>query len=207
MSLLRILKRTYASYSRIAPDFNLIPDFLSPTEQRTLLSAALQKLDAQESIQFRRRRKALKLQQRKFEGSSDDTNCVQDMFYPDECYEFQEGHFDGVIANYRETHVTSWPDNIDTLPPILERLKTLYPSQDIQTHVLHLASSGVIHPHVDNLSASGSWILGVSLGSERILRLERQVHGCDQEVYDILLPSGSIYIQKSATLTTATFYD
>jgi alkylated DNA repair protein alkB family protein 7 len=39
--------------------------------------------------------------------------------------------------------------------------------------------------------ASGSWILGVSLGAERIMRMEGS-----EGMFDVLLPSGSVYLQK-----------
>jgi alkylated DNA repair protein alkB family protein 7 len=42
------------------------------------------------------------------------------------------------------------------------------------THALHLSPTGKIDPHVDNVDASGSVIIGVSLGAERVLRLERK---------------------------------
>ena len=107
---------------------------------------------------------------------------------------FAQGHYDGVIHNFREMHVTSWPEaTTPGLASILERLYALCPTKDIQTHLLHLASYGEILPHIDNISASGSWILGVSLGAERIMRME-SVAGRD--AFDVLLPSGSVYLQK-----------
>ncbi|KAH8090958.1 hypothetical protein HD553DRAFT_21475 [Filobasidium floriforme] len=65
------------------------------------------------------------------------------------------------------------------------------------THALHLSPTGRIDPHVDNVDASGSVIIGVSLGAERVLRLER--NGAESEGRDgweVLLKSGSVYIQK-----------
>jgi alkylated DNA repair protein alkB family protein 7 len=92
-------------------------------------------------------------------------------------------------------HLTSWPcSEVPELLPILDRLHSLFLPQDVQTHLLHLASDGEIHPHIDNLSASGSWILGVSLGAERLLHLESQ-NGNDNS-FQVLLPSGSVYIQR-----------
>ena len=55
-----------------------------------------------------------------------------------------QGHFDGVIRRYRETHVTAWPDDMPELPPLIERLRSLHPGEETQTHILHLASDGVI---------------------------------------------------------------
>jgi alkylated DNA repair protein alkB family protein 7 len=105
-----------------------------------------------------------------------------------------QGHFDGVIKHYREMHLTSWPTSeVLELPPILNRLQALFPTQDVQTHLLHLASNGEIYPHVDNLDASGSWILGVSLGAERLLCLESLDDG---NSFQVPLTSGSVYIQR-----------
>jgi len=93
-------------------------------------------------------------------------------------------------------HLMSWPTSeFSGLSPILHRLHSLLPSQDTQTHLLHLASNGEILPHVDNVDASGSWILGVSLGGDRVLRMQ---HCSDPErMFEVLLRSGSVYIQKS----------
>jgi len=113
----------------------------------------------------------------------------------------EQGHYDGVIRRFREMRVSTWDGEDDPiLKSALGRLETLYPNADAtQTHLLHLASNGEILPHVDNIGASGSWILGVSLGSERILRMEPvedDVDGIPRCPFDISLPSGSVYIQK-----------
>ncbi|KAJ7632175.1 hypothetical protein FB45DRAFT_989770 [Roridomyces roridus] len=190
---LSTLNASAAIFRRALPpqDFEFIPDFLSLTDQRILLSAALQKLDSMESSGYRRRRKAWVSARHTTHPTT--SNPLRDIFFPDECYNFEEGHFDGVIRNYREIHLTSWPD-IPGLPSVLERLGSLLPSRDVQTHLLHLASNGEIFPHVDNLEASGTWILGVSLGSQRLLRLE----GPENESFEVLLPSGSVYIQRDS---------
>ncbi|KAJ7093243.1 hypothetical protein C8R44DRAFT_815955 [Mycena epipterygia] len=183
--------------SRILPrDFTLLPGFFSLAEQRVLLTTALRKLDAMESIHSRRRRKALLRAGRPILPTSA-SNPLRNDFFPDEYYEFEEGHFDGVIKHFREMHLTSWPcSDVPELPSILDRLHSLFPPQDIQTHLLHLASNGEIHPHIDNLTASGSWILGVSLGAERLLHLEGQNE--NSESFQVLVPSGSVYIQRDS---------
>ena len=56
----------------------------------------------------------------------------------------RQGHFDQVIKRYREMHVTSWPDDMPEVLPLLDRLKKIHPNQDTQTHILHLASDGEI---------------------------------------------------------------
>lgn len=66
-------------------DFNFISDFLSVSEQRTLLSAALLRLDATGSRRFQKKRKS-------FIASSKTAGLIApaQMFLPDECYEFSE---------------------------------------------------------------------------------------------------------------------
>ncbi|KAJ9104456.1 hypothetical protein QFC21_001951 [Naganishia friedmannii] len=69
------------------------------------------------------------------------------------------------------------------------------------THALHLSPEGHILPHVDNVDASGTVIIGVSLGAERILRLEEATQdGSKTNIthrgWDVLLKSGSLYLQK-----------
>lgn len=92
-------------------------------------------------------------------------------------------------------HLTEWPpEDNQQIMKLMDRLHSLLPSVDTQTHILHLASDGEIRPHIDNVEASGAWILGVSLGSPRILRMQNTRD--DREVFDVLLPSGSVYIQR-----------
>ncbi|OJT14625.1 hypothetical protein TRAPUB_8871 [Trametes pubescens] len=93
-----------------------------------------------EGSRFRRRRREF-LRAPQITTTQD---SVQALFLPDELYDFQEGHFDGVIKYYREMHVTSWPEDMPELPSLLERLRTVHPNEDTQTHILHLASSGEI---------------------------------------------------------------
>lgn len=93
-------------------------------------------------------------------------------------------------------HLSSWPvAEFEGLQPILERLNSLCPTPDVQTHLLHLASYGEIFPHIDNVDASGSWILGVSLGAERILCMRKADN--QNETQCLTLQSGSVYLQQS----------
>lgn len=108
----------------------------------------------------------------------------------------KQGHYDGVIKNYRETHVTSWPDDTPELSQLLNRIGNFHPLEVTQTHLLHLASDGEIQPHVDHLTAFGAWIASVSLGADRILRLEKLGSEDRSTPFDIILPSGSVYVQK-----------
>ena len=97
--------------------------------------------------------------------------------------------------------VSTWDDEKDPVfRSALGRLETLCPKAGgTQTHLLHLATDGEIRPHVDNTDASGSWILGVSLGSNRVLRMESVESDSDcsaRHTFDLTLPSGSVYIQR-----------
>lgn len=198
------IRHTHSSVSprsRLPPDFQYFPDFFSIPEQRVLLAAALQKLDTAESRQFRRLRKAFLAAQTNSPVAGDrhsPDHTLQAMFLPDEYYNFEEGHYDGVIRRFREMHVTSWPSDINGLLPALQRLQQLCPTKDTQTHILHLATDGEILPHVDNIGVSGSWIMGVSLGSARVMRLE-STEAKDIGAFEIPLTSGSVYIQKDST--------
>ncbi|EMD38339.1 hypothetical protein CERSUDRAFT_113501 [Gelatoporia subvermispora B] len=174
------------------PDFAFFKDFYSIPEQRILLSAALLKLDSTETRQFRKRRMDYVATAK----NTSRTDAVDSLFLPDEYYGFEEGHYDGVIKNYREMHITSWPEDIPEVGPLLTRLQSLHPDEETQTHILHLATDGEILPHVDNIGASGSWILGVSLGATRIMRLENTERS--EPAFDIALPSGSVYMQRDS---------
>jgi alkylated DNA repair protein alkB family protein 7 len=174
----------------IASNLRLWPEFFSKKEQVQLLTAGLGFLDSQESRRYKRLREKLE------RPALSEESTVQEVFYPDNCYNFEQGHYDAVIHDYREKVVEAGAQTLEKyshgVSELFQRLKTLYPSQDTQMHVLHLASSGEILPHVDNIEASGSWILGISLGSPRVMRLERQ----GEEPYEVELPSGSVYLQK-----------
>ncbi|KAH9966700.1 hypothetical protein BC827DRAFT_1105564, partial [Russula dissimulans] len=191
--------------------FLFFPRFFEPAEQHALLAAALRKLDAAEPRASRKRRRDFlasdsRQQDRDRDRDRDDElrdiGVLKNAFLPDELYHFEEGHYDGVIRRFRETRVSSWNgENDPVLRSALGRLQALYPTAgSTQTHLLHLASDGEILPHIDNVGASGCWILGVSLGSERTLRMESvegNVDGTSEHVFDVSLPSGSVYIQKN----------
>ena len=52
-------------------------------------------------------------------------------------------------------HVSSWPEDVEGLPGALDRLRGIYPSPDVQTHLLHLASDGeILVRHASKLPAS-----------------------------------------------------
>jgi alkylated DNA repair protein alkB homolog 7 len=74
----------------------------------------------------------------------------------------------------------------------VNKLRLLFPPIPLQFQALHLSGKGEILPHIDNVDASGSTIMGVSLGAARVLRLE-DGHGT---VWDQTLEPGSCYIQR-----------
>ena len=210
--------RRYCTRPALPADFLWFPHFFNPTEQYALLSAALRKLDATEPRAARKRRRDFLASHQ--QGRPRDTGDLNDVFFPDEFYHFEEvrssqlrgpitltcqqGHYDGVIKRFREMRVSTWDEEKDPLfMSALARLETLYPNvRSTQTHLLHLASDGEIRPHVDNPDASGSWILGVSLGSDRVLRMNSVEANPDcsaRHTFDITLPSGSVYIQRFET--------
>ncbi|KAH6918720.1 hypothetical protein BKA70DRAFT_1176270 [Coprinopsis sp. MPI-PUGE-AT-0042] len=183
----------------LASSFTFWPTFLSAREQAVLLHASLQRLDAMDSVPMQRKRRK-HLASYPVQANSGD---LQTYFASDDLYDFHEGHFDGVIHHYREMHVSAWPEGIDGLSDILKRLLYLCPTRQVQTHILHLASYGDILPHVDNLEASGSFIMGVSLGDERVLHMESpQIESHSPEPFDLLLPSGSVYLQRDTARYT-----
>ena len=115
-----------------------------------------------------------------------------------------KGHYDSVIHDYRETLLSSLPPSPSAaLTSFLTRIYSLLPGlsvhpeslppQGTSTHLLHLAPKGSILPHVDNLEASGSVILGLSLGAERTMRLKKKA---GEGGWEIRLPSGSVYLQR-----------
>ena len=152
-----------------------------------------------------------------------------------------KGHYDSVIHHFRESLLSTIPPSPSSTPhqpytwpnskSLMQRIYALLPSPassssnpdpndtfppaGSSTHVLHLARNGNIQAHVDNVDASGSVIIGVSLGAERVLRLrekrESDPASAGEEVggggderggWDVLLPNGSLYIQRYVSLTS-----
>ncbi|KAF9648077.1 hypothetical protein BDM02DRAFT_3116017 [Thelephora ganbajun] len=185
---------TLSSNHGLGDDFALYLNVFDEEEQKILLAASLRKLDRTEDRHHRKRRKIFEATRA---GKLSECLDVNGLFLPDRYYDFQKGHYDGVIKNYRETHVSTWPEDQPRLSELLDRLRRFHPEEPIQYHVLHLASDGEIHPHVDHLGAFGSWIVGVSLGADRILRLEKEISDRTL-VHNMILPSGSVYVQKDS---------
>ncbi|KAH7889838.1 hypothetical protein F5I97DRAFT_1802403 [Phlebopus sp. FC_14] len=201
----KVLQRTFsqlATSSRglVPDDFVLLSDFFDPHEQRILLTTALHKLDSQESRRIRKLQKEYRAN-----NPVPHSAPLESIFLPERCYSVYhlmgatnhlQGHYDNVIRDYREMHLTSWTESeIPGLTLILNRLRALYPSRHTQTHLLHLSSTGEILPHIDNISASGVWIVGASLGATRMLKMEA-TDGTIHRSFETLLPSGSVYLQR-----------
>lgn len=108
-------------------------------------------------------------------------------------YEFD--HWDDAIHGFREIERSRWSQQVSS---ILDRIrKTAFPDscqQLPQTHVLDLAKSGVIKPHVDSVRFCGNIISGLCLLSDAVMRL-RHVELKDQ-VIDVLVKRRSLYIMR-----------
>lgn len=193
-----------AAHPSVKPDdFVLYPTFLSQAEQAGILSAALKRLDTVYPLK-RAQRLARK-----------DTRASSNTFYPPRGYPFEAGHHDGVIHNFREMAVNSWEDCSHEAAMALMRLyeladhhhdwtrlyqtdiKKLTCPSNLLTHVLHLAPDGHILPHVDNPEASGSVIVGASLGDQRVMELLPPEDGPGSvKRIRVHIPPGSVYIQR-----------
>lgn len=125
-------------------------------------------------------------------------------FREEEEYSFESGHFDEVISGYREMQLTQLKSFEDKqkarlFADTLQRLERLLPSSTLPPliHVLHLSAEGKIDAHIDNIEASGPTIVGLSLGSARVMRLGHQSCPIHSHL-KVLLPPGSVYIQRDS---------
>ncbi|GAA5931994.1 uncharacterized protein JCM15063_001095 [Sporobolomyces koalae] len=182
--------RSYSTPSTTPhPALTILPSFLSTSEQSLLLTHSLRLLDSPSrttSAGRKKRKHWLKL--------NPQYDIDRDGFMHDQAYDFEQGHFDGVIRNYREMLVRDAhfdktvtdestrvnleralakvysllppppPPLSGTSPASGTRRSALDPPPHLIMHVLHLASNGRIFPHVDNLEAFGRTIVGISLG-------------------------------------------
>ncbi|KAK4047825.1 hypothetical protein OIV83_005168 [Microbotryomycetes sp. JL201] len=200
----------------------ILPNYLSADEQRVLLAGSLTLLGspARTSSHSRKLR-------RQFVKSNPNYNVWRDGFMDDSAYDFERGHFDGVISWYNEMLVrdSMWSAAVKQssdqdgtllrralakvyrlLPPdggseTLEDVQDLDPPSHILMHLLHLGAEGYIHPHVDNKEAFASRIVGVSLGGERVMRLKRASNASyseGPEEFDVLLRAGDAYVQSNS---------
>lgn len=185
-------------YSTPHPSLAILPSFLDEREQGLLLSQSLALLDSppRTTSQGRKRRKT-------WLKSNPGYSVERDGFMHDSAYEFEQGHFDGVIRGYREMlvrpgHFSQVSKDQDEawhteFGRVLAKVYSLLPSSSpisndststatspldppshLIMHLLHLSSTGCIYPHVDNLEAFGRTIVGVSLGGgERIMKFQQ----------------------------------
>ncbi|KAF8604513.1 hypothetical protein BDV93DRAFT_507461 [Ceratobasidium sp. AG-I] len=161
--------------------FVIYPRFLTGDEQRVLLRASLAKLGGK-----RRRRRRVS---NRPDGPSDPaTLLLEELFGADEDYDFEEARLAPILARLYSL--------VDSQAAPGEGANGIVTPSSVQVHVLHLASSGLILPHVDNVEASGSVIAGVSLGDTRVLRMSRDLEEGGDATFDVLLESGSVYVQR-----------
>ncbi|POW01401.1 hypothetical protein PSTT_12499, partial [Puccinia striiformis] len=188
-------------------DFVLYPRFLDDQEQDLILDHSLSRLD--KLMERPRARKRCHLTRADEKLSTRGAKGFQD----EKEYSFEAGHFDEAIARCRWHN--SFPDlsitdsssstsdtttsSYESLKLILARLQAILPqsTRPPLIHLLHLSSKGKIDPHVDNLEASGSTIIGLSLGSTRVMRLGHKSVPIDAHL-KVLLPPGSVYIQRDS---------
>lgn len=97
--LLTAARAAHTTVSEPLPsDFTLFPDFLTAAEQCTLLQACLDKLDAAESREARKRRR-IYLQSLDAAAHPRQTDSTEDLFLPDKLYEFQEVRSSSIAAH------------------------------------------------------------------------------------------------------------
>lgn len=84
-------------YSTPHPSLTILPTFLSSDEQSLLLSHTLALLDSPSRTTSAGRKK-----RKTWLKANTGYDVAKDGFMQDEAYEFEEGHFDGVIKGYRE---------------------------------------------------------------------------------------------------------
>lgn len=108
-------------------------------------------------------------------------------------YEFD--HWDDAIHGFRETDRFTWnPDNAN----VFERIRdTAFPKKaDIinKVHILDLAETGWIKPHVDSVRFCGNIIAGLSLLTDSVMRFVMEEN--KSVVFDVLLQRRSLYVMK-----------
>lgn len=106
---------------------------------------------------------------------------------------YQERHFDGVIAGYREVErPREWFVERGTIDRVVHRVFGDTPPDLLPVHVLDLKAGpeGHIRHHIDHVDYSGEKIGGLSLGSAAIMSLRHRSQG--DEVH-MLLRARSLY--------------
>ena len=103
--------------------------------------------------------------------------------------QYEPGHLDNVIHNYRECSLSNPTD----LTHLLIRAKLLFPQTNWHDpHILQLKDDSYIDFHVDNVNASGNIIAGVCLNSDSVMVLK---HVDDGHTFNVFLPRRCLYYQ------------
>ena len=112
---------------------------------------------------------------------------------------YGKDHWDSVITGYREVELLRSEDWPAHLAAVVAKLKGLVRSvvgrevAFLPPHLIDLAPSGLIAPHVDSVKFSGGLIAGLSLASPRIMRLTPEP-GKPGGVIELLLEPRSLYV-------------
>jgi len=182
-------------------EFLLRQSYVFGTEGRVVLAALLKKLDMVHGVSAavrRRRMEVLKEREDMPDGLKAGLTSKDPLWedwLPEDCYMWEEGHFDSVIHHFREAPISSFPPLWPEVEPIVDKLAKLTPfaPEHLILHALHLSARGYIEGHVDNVEASGGMIMGLSLGAPRIMRMT----GVEEEagkVFQCLLGHGDVYV-------------
>jgi len=108
-------------------------------------------------------------------------------------YKYESVHFDSVIKGYREATISKWGKKESQ--EVAQRVMRLFPNLEfLPVHLLDLQADGHIKPHLDHLKYSGGIIIGVSLLSDAIMRLESEKEK-DLKA-EIVIKARSLYIQS-----------
>ncbi|XP_042222656.1 alpha-ketoglutarate-dependent dioxygenase alkB homolog 7, mitochondrial-like [Homarus americanus] len=108
---------------------------------------------------------------------------------------YEYNHWDDAIHGFRETERSRWGE---ASAHILTRIRQYaFPTTEHQlpqSHILDLAKTGVIKPHVDSVKFCGNIICGLCLLSDAVMRLVHVEH--HDQVIDINLRRRSLYVMK-----------
>ncbi|CCI40717.1 unnamed protein product [Albugo candida] len=118
----------------------------------------------------------------------------------DECKQYlkrrklEENHWDQVIVDFKEMERSKWSKESSEIfdkirsTPILPTNLQYFPA----VHVIELAETGYIKPHIDSIKFSGRLVAGLSLLSPSIMRFEQE--DVASNFIDALLPRRSFYV-------------
>lgn len=111
---------------------------------------------------------------------------------------YEYNHWDDAIHGFRETERSRWGK---VATGILGRVREYaFPEKQQQLpqiHVLDLAKTGVIKPHVDSVRFCGNILCGLCLLSDAVMRLVH-VKQKDQ-IVDVILQRRSLYVMKGVS--------